>query len=146
MLQQHRPSASHKHTSPTSNGVSGSIRSNLERGAKIRKRGRPVGTIPARIARVELGIEALAAIDEDERVFKKCRRALNILEHQEAHVCIEYGIRHAMTASAYADARIRIKESRKRVIAEMEARERKLHDTVRPELLNLCTQADRNAA
>lgn len=109
------------------------------------KRNRPFGILPKQIARLELRMEHFAAIATDEQVIERAQRHLARLQCEEDHLCIQYGVEHAITRSAYAERRMAIRQSRIRTQEKLQARARTLREQVLPELRQLCAQADRAA-
>jgi glutamine synthetase adenylyltransferase len=94
---------------------------------------------------VERYIASLIALEDDEKLFARIERVDDLLDRHEYHVHRLYA-RSEIGFESYDHAFKKIRKMRLELHRCVGIRRRQLRDEIIPEVKNLCTQADRDAA
>lgn len=136
-----QPSALQKQAPERLSTHRASIGSNGPSGAP-KPRKRPFGILPAKIARIERHIEALCALQDDEKLFARSAHILQILQRHEDDARTLYARRKI--GFAYFDRTLtKASDLRFKLCNELLSRRRHLREQVIPECKNLAAQAGR---
>jgi stage III sporulation protein SpoIIIAA len=142
--QPHGSPAPSKQPADKNLGHSASIRKSAERGAKVGRTGRPVGILPARIARVEKWLELLCALEDCAKIERRSG-ALVAYNIQTRHGLENQLFKGEITMEHFHRCSMAIDRVEHEVAVKLIRHASNVCDCAIPECKQLASQADKAA-